>query len=199
MQRALKLNATLFRLDGTDTIVSYTIAPGNSENRNAGSTRSSGIELNLAYDAGMFDGRLGASFAKHEYLDYQASPTLDYSGKEMPAAPNTVTAEVGYKPVQGARIALEVVKQGSYWMNNANTVSYSGHTLLNMRGNYKMNKEWEAWLQGRNLTNQLYAESVSSSYSGTGTYNPAAQDQYTVGAPLSVMVGLTYTFDAKNR
>jgi outer membrane receptor protein involved in Fe transport len=198
MERALKLNATLFRLDGTDTIVSYTIAPGNSENRNAGSTRSSGIELNLAYDAGMFDGRLGASFAKHEYLDYQASPTLDYSGKEMPAAPNTVTAEVGYKPVQGARIALEVVKQGSYWMNNANTVSYSGHTLLNMRGNYKMNKEWEAWLQGRNLTNQLYAESASSSYSGTGTYDPL-RDQYTVGAPLSVMVGLTYTFDAKNR
>lgn len=199
LERALKLNATLFELDGKDTIVSYTIAPGNSENRNAGSTRSYGLEMNLSYDAGMFDGRLGASVAKHLYIDYRASTTLDYSGKEMPSAPNILTAEIGYKPVQGARIALEVVKQGSYWMNNANTVSYSGHTLLNMRGNYKMNKEWEAWLQGRNLTNQLYAESVSSSYSGTGVYNPAAQDQYTVGAPLSVMVGLTYTFDAKNR
>lgn len=197
LERALKLNATLFELDGKDTIVSYTIAPGNSENRNAGSTRSYGLEVNLSYDAGMFDGRLGASVAKHLYIDYKASTTLDYSGKEMPAAPNTLTAEIGYKPMQGARIALEVVKQGAYWMNNANTVSYSGHTLLNMRGNYKMNKEWEAWLQGRNLTNQLYAESVSSSYSGTGTYNPAAQDQYTVGAPQSVMVGLTYTFDAK--
>jgi len=196
LERALKLNATLFRLDGKDTIVSYSIAQGNSENRNAGSTRSTGIEINLSYDAGMFDGRLGASFAKHEFLDYQASSTLDYSGKEMPAAPNTITAEVGYKPVQDARIALEVVKQGSYWLNNANTVSYSGHTLLNLRGNYKMNKGWEAWLQGRNLTNQRYADSVSSSYSGMGTYTPVTQDQYTTGAPLSVMVGLTYTFDA---
>lgn len=199
LERALKLNATLFELDGKDTIVSYTIAPGNSENRNAGSTRSYGLEVNLSYDAGIFDGRLGASAAKHQYIEYRASSALDYSGKEMPAAPNTITAEIGYKPVQAARIALEVVKQGAYWMNNANTVSYSGHTLLNLRGNYKMNNGWEAWLQGRNLTNQLYAESVSSSYSGTGAYTPATQDQYTVGAPLSVMLGLTYVFDAKNK
>lgn len=185
LERALKLNATLFRLDGKDTIVSYSIATGISENRNAGSTRSTGVEVNMTYDAGMFDGRLGASFAKHEYIDYQANSTTNYGGKEMPGAPNTITAELGYKPIQDARIAVEVVKLSSYWINDANTASYSGHTLLNMRGNYKVNKEWEAWLQGRNLTNQLYAESVSSF------------SQYTVGAPQSVMVGLTYTFDAK--
>jgi iron complex outermembrane recepter protein len=197
LERALKLTATVFRLDGRDTIVSYTIAPGNSENRNAGSTRSTGVEVNLFYDVGMFDGRLGASVAHHQYIDYQASTTLDYSGKDMPAAPNTVTAEIGYKPLQEARIALEVVQQGAYWMNNANTVSYSGHTLLNLRANYRVNNGWEAWLQGRNLTNQLYAEAASSTYSGTGAYTPATQDQFTVGAPLSVMLGLTYTFDAK--
>jgi hypothetical protein len=33
----------------------------------------------------------------------------------------------------------------------------------------------------------------------TYNYNPLTQDQYTVGAPLSVMLGLTYTFDAKIR
>ena len=32
-----------------------------------------------------------------------------------------------------------------------------------------------------------------------GVYNAATQDQYTVGAPVSVMVGLTYTFDAKKK
>jgi len=199
LERALKLNATLFELDGKDTIVSYSPATGASYNLNAGSTRSYGLEVNLAYDAGMFDGRLGASIAHHQYLDYQVSTTLDYSGKDMPGAPNTISAEIGYKPLQDARIAVEVVQQGSYWMNNANTVSYSGHTLLNLRGNYRMNAGWEAWLQGRNLTNQLYAESATSSYSGAGVYNAATQDQYTVGAPVSVMVGLTYTFDAKKK
>jgi outer membrane receptor protein involved in Fe transport len=199
LERTLRFNATLFRLDGRDTIVSYTIAPGNSENRNAGSTRSSGVELSLNYDAGKLDGRVGASIAHHQYIDYQASSTLDYSGKDMPAAPNTLTAEIGYKPAEGARLAIEVVQQSAYWMNNANTVSYSGHTLLNLRGNYIMHDGWEAWLQGRNLTNQLYAESASSAYSGTGAYNAAMQDQYTVGAPQSVMIGLTYTFDARKK
>lgn len=194
LEKALKLNATLFRLDGQDTIVSYTIAPGNSENRNAGSTRSTGIELNLAYDDGKLDGRLGMSIAHHQYIDYQASSTLDYSGKDMPEAPNTLTAEVGYKPLQGVRIAIEVVQQSAYWMDNSNTVTYSGHTLLNLRANYTLKNGWEGWIQGRNLTNQLYAESASSAYNGTGTYDPL-KDQYTVGAPLSLMLGLTYTFD----
>ncbi len=195
-ERTLKFNATLFRLDGRDTIVSYTITPGNSENRNAGSTRSTGVEISLSYEAGKLDGRVGASLAHHQYIDYQASSTLDYSGKDMPVAPNTLTAEIGYKPIPDARLAFEVIQQSSYWMNNANTVSYSGYTLLNLRGNYKIDTAWESWIQGRNLTNQLYAETASSSYSGIGAYD-ALKDQYTVGAPKSLMIGLTYTFAAR--
>lgn len=197
LDKALNLDAALYRLDGHDTIVSYSIASGNSVNQNAGRTRSSGLELGLSGDFGAFDGRLGAAIASHRFLQYQASATLDYSGKEMPAAPDTVSAELGYKPVQSARIALEVVKQGAYWMNNANTVQYDGHTLLNLRGNYQFARGWEAWLQGRNLTNRLYADSASSSYSGTGAYTASTQDQYATGAPRSVMVGLTYRFDGK--
>lgn len=198
-ERALKLDAALYRLDGRDTIVSYSIAPGNSINKNAGRTRSSGMELALGWDSGAFDGRLGTSIASHRFVQYQTSTTLDYSGKEMPSAPNTVSAEIGYKPIQDGRVALEVVQVGAYWMNNANTVRYDGHTLFNMRGNYKFAGGWEAWLQGRNLTNRLYADSASSSYSGTGAYTLNTQDQYSTGAPRSIMIGLNYAFDGKKQ
>ena len=194
---ALKLDGALYRLEGRDTIVSYTIAQGNSENRNAGRTRSGGLELNLGWDAGAVDARLGASVASHRFVQYKASGTLDYSGKEMPSAPDTVSAEIGYKPIKDGRVAVELIQQSSYWMNNANTVRYSGHTLFNLRGNYKFADEWEAWLQGRNLTNKLYSDSSSSSYNGTGAYTPATQDTYATGAPRSLMVGLNYTFDGK--
>jgi outer membrane receptor protein involved in Fe transport len=195
---ALKLDSALYRLDGRDTIVSYTIAPGNSENRNAGQTRSQGLELGLNWTGDMFDARFGTSISAHRFMQYRASGTLDYSGKEMPQAPSNITsAEVGYKPVEGVRIALELVQQGAYWMNNANTVRYDGHQLFNMRGNYQFAAGWEAWLQGRNLTNKLYSDSATSSYSGTGAYTPNTQNQYTVGAPRSLMVGLNYTFDGK--
>ncbi len=198
LEGALKLDSAVYRLDGTDTIVSYTIAPGNSENRNAGRTRSQGLELGLSYAAGVLDMRLGATLARHRYLEYKASSTLDYSGKIMPQAPGDITsAEIGYKPVAGARIALEVVRMGKYWMNNANTVRYPGHTLLNLRGNYRFAKAWEGWLQVRNLSDEHYANNASSAYSGVGVYDPNTQNTYTPGSPRSVMVGLSYTFDAR--
>ncbi|HEY0666044.1 MAG TPA: TonB-dependent receptor [Gallionella sp.] len=201
LDHALKLDAAVYRLDGTDTIVSYTPAVGASENRNAGGTRSEGLELGLNLEADRFDGRLGASIAHHRYVDYRASDVVgkevDYSGKEMKSAPNTATLEIGYKPMQAMRVALEVVKQSDYWMNDANTVRYDGHTLLNLRGSYKFARGWEAWLQGRNLTDQLYADTASSSYTGNpavAAYDPLTQDQYAAGAPRSVMIGLNYAF-----
>ncbi|MFC5474736.1 TonB-dependent receptor family protein [Paraherbaspirillum soli] len=195
---ALKLDSALYRLDGRDTIVSYTTTPGNSENRNAGRTRSQGLELGLNWDGGPFDARFGATIARHRFLKYQVSGSLDYSGRDMPQAPSDITtAEIGYKPLQGARVALEVVHQGHYWMDNANTVKYPGHTLLNLRASYRFAKGWEAWLHARNLAGKHYAESATSSYSGIGAYSPNTQNQYTPGAPRSVMLGLSYTFDGK--
>jgi outer membrane receptor protein involved in Fe transport len=199
LEGALKLDSAIYRLEGRDTIVNYSIAQGVSENRNAGKTRSQGVELNLGWDKEAVDARLGVALSSHRYVQYQASGTLDYSGKEMPTAPNMLTAEIGYKPVQGARVALEVVQQGAYWMNNANTVRYEGHTLLNLRGGYQFANGLEGWLQGRNLTNKLYADNASSSYSGTGTYTPATQDSYSAGAPRSIMVGVTYNFEGNKK
>jgi iron complex outermembrane recepter protein len=195
---ALKLDSALYRLNGRDTIVNYTVSPGNSENRNAGRTRSQGLELGLTYDAGKFDMRFGTTVASHRFQQYQVSGTLDYSGKEMPQSPRDITtAELGYKPTQGARIALELVHQGAYWMDNANTVKYPGHMLLNLRGTYQFAKGWEAWLQARNLADKHYADTASSSYSGVDAYSPDTQNQYTPGAPRSIMVGLAYTFGGK--
>jgi iron complex outermembrane receptor protein len=194
----LKLDSALYRLVGRDTIVNYTIAPGVSENRNAGRTRSQGLELGLNYDGAAYDARFGTTVASHRYVHYQLSGALDYSAKDMPQAPRDITtAEVGYKPVRGARVALEAVHLGPYWMNNANTVRYAGHALLNLRAAYQLNQQLEAWLQVRNLADRRYADSASSSFSGVGSVSPNTQNQYTPGAPRSVMLGLAYRFSAK--
>ena len=197
LQGRLKLDTALYRLDGRDTIVSYTLSPGNSENRNAGRTRSEGLELGLNYDSGPFDVRFATAISRHRYLRYQVSASLDYSGRTMPQAPRDITSfEIGYKPEAGARLALEAVHQGRYWMNNANTVEYKGHALLNLRASYQLARGLEAWAQVRNLADKRYADSASSSYAGTGSYVANTQNQYTPGAPRSVMLGLGYTFNA---
>lgn len=196
----LRLETVAYRLDGRDTILSYTLAPGVSESRNAGRTRSTGLELGVSGDLGMADFRLGTTLANHRFVEYATSSTQDFNGKTMPGAPRHFTsAEVGLKPLQGVRVALEYVQQAGYWMNNANTVRYAGHRLWNLRATYAFAPGWEAWLQGRNLTDARYADSASSAYSGVGAYNPNTMNQYTAGAPRSVLVGLSYTFDGKGR
>lgn len=192
---ALRLDTALYRLVGRDTIVSYTVSPGNSENRNAGRTRSQGLEFGLNYDSKLVDARFGTALARHRFERYRISATQDFSGNEMPQAPRDMTnMEIGFKPMAGARIALEAIHQGRYWMNNANNVEYGGHTLLNLRAAYRMANGWELWTQVRNLGDRHYADSASSSYAGSGSYQPNAQNQYTQGAPRSVALGLTYTY-----
>lgn len=194
LQDQLYLEASAYRLTGIDTIVSYTIAPGNSENRNAGKTRSQGVELSLVYAGNRFDARFSGSAASHRYEQYKVSASLDYSGKEMPQAPEVYTAELGYKPIQGLRLSAEGVRQTNYWMNNANTVRYDGHTLLNLRGVYEFDDAWQIWVQGRNVTDEHYADSASSAFTGSGTYTPNNQNSYSPGAPRTALLGVTYTF-----
>ena len=198
---SVKLDSAIYRLDGKDTIVSYTPAVGDSINKNAGQTRSEGLEVALSQEGKRLDWRFGATWAQHTYLSYKVSDRVgaieDYSGKTMRQAPShAINAAIAYKFAPGSRIALNMIKQGSYWMNDANTVKYEGHTLFNVHASQKLQGGWEVWGQVRNLTNQRYSDSASSSYRGTGTYSPNTQNTYQLGAPRSVMLGLSKSFGA---
>ena len=198
LANSIRLDSALYQLEGQDTIVSYTSEVGDSFNKNAGKTRSRGIELSLSQQLAQWDWRLGATWAKHEFVNYlvsaKAGAIEEYSGKFMPQAPaHTINAQVGWNFTPASRIALGVVKQGRYWMNNLNTVRYEGHTLLNLTASHKLQGGLEVWGQVRNLTNERYADSASSSFKG-GAFNPNTQNTYSPGAPRSVMVGMTQSF-----
>jgi iron complex outermembrane recepter protein len=197
----IRLDTALYQLSGKDTIVSYTPEVGNSFNKNAGNTRSRGLELRLNQSLGAWDWQMGATWAEHTFVSYRVSDKVgaieDYSGKDMPQAPNhTITAQVGWKFTPASRVALGLVKQGSYWMNNANTVRYAGHTLLNLTASHKLADGWEVWGQVRNLTDKSYSDNASSRYSA-GTYTPNTQNTYAAGAPRSLMVGVNKMFGGR--
>jgi outer membrane receptor protein involved in Fe transport len=198
LANSIRLDSALYQLEGKDTIVSYTSEVGDSYNKNAGKTRSRGVELSLSQQLAAWDWRFGATWAKHEFVNYFVSAKLgaveDYSGKVMPQAPaHTVNAQVGWKVTPDSRVALGMVKQGAYWMNNLNTVRYEGHTLFNLTASHKLQGGLEVWGQVRNLTDERYSDSASSAYK-SGTFTPNTQNTYSPGAPRSVMVGMTKTF-----
>lgn len=194
----IQFESALYQLDGKDTIVSYTSEVGDSYNKNAGQTRSRGLELSLSQQLPEWDWRLGATWAKHEFVNYLVSAKVgaveDYAGKSMPQAPShTVNAQIAWKFTPDSRIGVNLIKQGGYWMNNLNTVRYEGHTLLNVTASHKLKGGMEVWGQVRNLNNERYADTASSSYK-SGTYTPNSQNTYSPGAPRSVMLGLTQSF-----
>ncbi|WP_028456587.1 TonB-dependent receptor [Chitinilyticum litopenaei] len=193
----LQLNAAIYRLDGRDELVSYTLQPGKSEPRNAGRTRHTGIELGadwaVAHDWQL---RLAAQYARHTYRDYRPSAQEDYAGKTIPAAPDWQgTLELAWRPLAGARIALETAHLGRYWMDNPNTVRYGGHTLVNLRGEYQTGS-WTLWAQLLNATDRHHATMAASSYKG-GAYLPDSQNTYTPGAPRTALIGASYRFGGK--
>jgi iron complex outermembrane receptor protein len=196
--KTLATDIALYQLRGKDEIVSYATAPGLSQPRNAGKTRHEGVEFGVTFTPKTaWDAKLNGALSRHIYEQYQTSPTLNYDGKSIPAAPRLlVNAELGYKPARNTRLSAEVQHMGSYFMNNANTVRYSGHELLNLRAQTKFGA-WEAWVSIMNVLDTRYAEVASSSFSGAGAYTPNTQDTFTPGAPRTVLVGARYTFGAK--
>ncbi|WP_333661169.1 TonB-dependent receptor [Acinetobacter sp.] len=179
---------TLYRLQGKDEVMSYTKPDNTREPRNTGKTLHQGIEIGGTWKiSDLYDQRLklSGSWAEHEYKEFQPSSVLDYSGNTMPSAPKTFgTLEYQIKPIPELLLSAEGVYVGSYWMNDANTEKYNGHTVLNLRANYRKNA-YEIYGQVLNVTDEHYSESTS--YSNN-------QASYTPAAPRTYLLGLRYHF-----
>lgn len=188
LDNKLSLDASLYLMQKKDDIVSYSVTTGLSERRNAGKTEHKGVEVGLGVqpikEIGM---NVSYSYAKHTYIDYRVSSTVDYSGKEIAAAPRQiVNTRLHYAPqiFNGGKIELEWIKLGEYWLDDANTEKYDGHDLFNVRASYKFNPAWEIYARAINITDELYAESASKSSGSAAQYNP--------GMPRTFYAGVAY-------
>ncbi|WP_436860345.1 TonB-dependent receptor [Acinetobacter haemolyticus] len=179
---------TLYRLDGEDEVISYTKPDNTREPRNAGKTRHQGIEIGGTWNiSDQYDQRLklSGSWAKHEYKQFQPSASLNYNGNRMPSSPKAFgTVEYQIKPIPELLLSAEGVYVGSYWINDANTENYDGHTVLNLRATYRRNA-YEIYGHIINAANVHYAESTSFSNN---------QASFTPAAPRTYLLGLRYHF-----
>jgi outer membrane receptor protein involved in Fe transport len=92
-----------------------------------------------------------------------------------------LNSRLTWAPLPAARLQLEWVRIGSYWLDQANTLKYEGHDLLNLRGNYAFTPGVSAYASVYNLLDNRYADSASISQ-GTPVYSP--------GLPLTVYAGV---------
>jgi len=202
LDKKLYLELSLYDLEGRNEIINQLLPDNTTQNQNAGATRHRGVEYSINFlPVKEVSFRFSGTNAKHTYVDYSEIGTnystgksylISYDGNRMNNAPAWIAnSEITYKPLylQGFRAAGEWQHINSYFTNPANTKTYSGYNIYNLRLGYDFKKEVlkgaGIWLNVLNLSNQLYATTVTSNQYGD-TYNAAPPGIYTLG--------ISYTF-----
>lgn len=179
-------DVALYSLELKDDIVSFRDPATNATTvLNAGKTRHRGIEVGLGAPLGRaLRMDLAYSYSKQTYEEWFVPGVGSFNGRYIEAAPNVlVNARLTWTPVAGARAQMEWVKIGSYWMDQANTVKYGGHDLINLRGNWEITPQWGVFASIFNVADKRFAESASLSQ-GTPVYSPGLPRTLYAGVEL---------------
>jgi len=199
--KKLYFELSIFDLEGHNEIINQLLPDNTTQNQNAGATRHRGIEYSLTVaPVKELTFRFSGTNARHTYVEYSEVTTnyttgtntvTNYDGKRMNNAPAWIAnSELTYKPqyLPGFRIATEWQHINQYYTNPANTKTYSGYDIYNLRLGYDVKssvlKGAGIWFNVLNLTNKLYATTVTSSQYGD-TYNAAPPRTYTLGISYS--------------
>ena len=184
VKNKLSIDASAYRLNGTNEIISVKLDDGSTENRNAGKTSHKGIELGVnAATVKDITLRFSGAYSLHQFVAFVEKGN-NYTGNEMNNAPHWMhNAEVWYRPsfAKGLRIGAEWQKTGSYFMDPKNTAKYEGYNVINLRAGYQY-KGFEIWLNVLNATDNYYSyiSTKSTSYS------------YQLAEPRDFNIGLSY-------
>ncbi|SKD01380.1 Outer membrane receptor proteins, mostly Fe transport [Chitinophaga ginsengisegetis] len=181
---------SIYRMNGSNEIISVRNADGVYENRNTGATTHSGVEWNVKYTPlRSLLIRTSGTYAEHIFKAY-ADGSKVYNNNQMSGAPKWITnTEVTWKPalLNGFRLGAEWQHISKYYMDPANTSLYNGYNLFNARAGYAY-KGFECWLNCMNIGDQLYATTAEKSAYGK---------TYRVGPRQTFNLGVAYTFTGK--
>lgn len=201
-EKKVYVEATIYDLEGRNEIINQLLPDNTTQNQNAGATRHRGIEYSVIYaPVKELSFRFSGTNARHTYVDYSEVSTnyatgtntvTSYNGKRMNNAPAWIAnSEVTYKPayLNGLRLSAEWQHINQYFTNPANTKTYSGYNIYNVRLGYDIKssalKGAGIWLNVLNITNQLYATTVTSNQYGD-TYNAAPPRIFTLGISYAI-------------
>jgi outer membrane receptor protein involved in Fe transport len=186
---SLSYELSIYQMSKTDDLVSYQDPVTDDRYTvNAGETLHKGIELGVnAILSEQWQLALSYAINKHTYEDWVVNGT-DYSGNEMSSAPsNVANTRLTYQPaaLNGGQIGAEWVHLGSYWMDDANSQSYGGHDIYNLRANYPVVDNFEVYARVMNLSDVRYA-TIAAMSRGNAEYAP--------GMPRTFYAGFNYKF-----
>lgn len=184
----LEWNVSVYDMEVRDEILNVNVRPFPGAPftvptyRNAPETRHYGLEAGLGYalpgslftDAGAGDElKLRVAYTLNQF-EYTRDP--QFQGNDIPGAPQHVlNGEVAYRHPVGLtlRTSLEWVP-GDYFVDSGNTVRNEGWAAAGVRAEYEL--PWTggaAFLEVRNLTDEVYSNSVAVDDASGRFFEPA--------------------------
>jgi iron complex outermembrane receptor protein len=189
IKNKLTADISIYRLEGTNEIISVRMDDGSSQNMNAGKTIHEGIEAGVvATPVKEISLRISGAWSRHRFVEFVEKGT-SYNGNEMNGAPRWMhNAEVWYRPrcLNGVRVGVEWQKIGNYYLDALNTAKYDGYDVFHLRAGYKY-QAFEFWVNLLNVMDRYYAYTASKSNSGYS---------YTPADPRNFNLGFSYDFGA---
>jgi len=156
-----------------------------------GRTRHMGIEAEIFVSVTEWmDFTASGTYAEHTYQFTNAvnanSTESILSGNDVDTAPRTLAnARLILYPVDNVKVEVQVVHVGEYYTDASNGHEYDGHNLLNLRGSWQPQEDWEIFVALRNVTDETYANRADYSF---------GSDRYFPGEPRAIEIGISRRF-----
>jgi outer membrane receptor protein involved in Fe transport len=177
-------NVSVYRLK-TDNVI---IRDSSFFNIDGQSTLSQGVEFSVDKSLGpRLKIKSVGSIAKHTYSSDLLIQGSNIRGNRIDTAPEFVGALfLNWQATVQSEFELEVKKVSSYFLEPLNNSEYLGHTLVNLRGNYSVDKHLELSARILNLGDRDYAERAD--------FTQFTDERYFPGQPRSFFIEANYRF-----
>ena len=197
----LTYEVAYFDSQARDAIVQYLESGGRAYFRNAGRTRSSGVELGFTATLASFLTVRGAfTAADHRFVEYRipsatlplpARDTLD--GNKMAGIPENNWRVAVQLEKYGFAVDAERTMQGASWGNDANTVRVAdwGRGLLHLRASWRgslLGRAAEPFVALQNALDERYIGAVTLNGFGGRVLEPAPGRNWYAGLEIGLPI-----------
>ena len=157
----------------------------NGFNVSDGATDAMGVEADLAWRTGRHILELAAAYGRHRYAFTRDAGRGEriVDGNDVDTAPRWLGSAHWRWSSDTLTSEFEVAHVGSHFIDAANTASYSGHTLLNWRGEWTVAPRFRLFARLINLLDRSHADRADFAF-GSYRYFPGMPRQVYVGASI---------------
>ena len=199
-------NATVFDIRTDDEIVVQNNTGGRSTFQNAGRTRRQGLELLAEHGVGPFTLTTAYTYLRAHYQDSFSTCTVTQcpgvnpqvrvpSGNRMPGIPEQqLFAQLAWAPnfagtwAAGSVFTVEVRSTGRVYVNDLNSESAGGHTLIGVVARFEQGSgPWtlREFIRVDNLANKKHAGSVIVNDGNHRFYEPGLRRALAAGLEVT--------------